>query len=164
MSTSEPRPRYKVLFLCTGNSARSILAEQFLRRIAPTRFEAYSAGASPRGRVNPLVEELLRDVYHIDPSGSRSKSWEEYRDIPFDFVITVCDRARETCPIWPGQPIVAHWSSEDPDSASNDEEAKRIVRKAALEIYRRIELFTALPLESLDRLRLEESVRSIGKA
>jgi len=164
MSTPEPRPRYKVLFLCTGNSARSILAEQFLRRIAPARFEAYSAGASPRGRVNPLVEELLRDVYHIDPSGSRSKSWEEYKDVTFDFVITVCDRARETCPIWPGQPIVAHWSSEDPDSASNEEEAKRIVRKAALEIYRRIELFTALPLESLDRLRLEESVRSIGKA
>jgi len=163
MSTPEPRPRYKVLFLCTGNSARSILAEQFLRRIAPARFEAYSAGASPRGRVNPLVEELLRDVYHIDPSGSRSKSWEEYKDVTFDFVITVCDRARETCPIWPGQPIVAHWSSEDPDSASNEEEAKRIVRKAALEIYRRIELFTALPLESLDRLRLEESVRSIGK-
>jgi len=164
MSAPEPRPRYKVLFLCTGNSARSILAEQFLRRIAPARFEAYSAGASPRGRVNPLVEELLRDVYHIDPSGSRSKSWEEYKDVKFDFVITVCDRARETCPIWPGQPIVAHWSSEDPDSASNEEEAKRIVRKAALEIYRRIELFTALPLESLDRLRLEESVRSIGKA
>jgi len=164
MSSPEPSRKYKVLFLCTGNSARSILAEQFLRRIAPARFEAYSAGASPRGRVNPLVQELLRDVYHIDPSASRSKSWEEYRDIRFDFVITVCDRARETCPVWPGQPIVAHWSSEDPDSASNEDEAKRIVRKAALEIYRRIELFTALPLESLDRLRLEESVRSIGDA
>jgi len=164
MSSPEPSRKYKVLFLCTGNSARSILAEQFLRRIAPARFEAYSAGASPRGRVNPLVQELLRDVYHIDPSACRSKSWEEYRDIRFDFVITVCDRARETCPVWPGQPIVAHWSSEDPDSASNEDEAKRIVRKAALEIYRRIELFTALPLESLDRLRLEESVRSIGEA
>jgi len=164
MSSPEPSRKYKVLFLCTGNSARSILAEQFLRRIAPARFEAYSAGASPRGRVNPLVQELLRDVYHIDPSACRSKSWEEYRDIRFDFVITVCDRARETCPVWPGQPIVAHWSSEDPDSASNEDEAKRIVRKAALEIYRRIELFTALPLESLDRLRLEESVRSIGDA
>jgi arsenate reductase len=164
MSTAEPARKYKVLFLCTGNSARSILAEQFLRRIAPARFEAYSAGANPRGRVNPLVLELLSDVYHIDASQSRSKSWEEYRDVPFDFVITVCDRARETCPLWPGQPIVAHWSSEDPDSATSEEEARRIVRKAALEIYRRIELFTALPLESLDRLRLEERVRSIGKA
>ena len=164
MSTPKPTRKYKVLFLCTGNSARSILAEQFLRRIAPARFEAYSAGANPRGHVNPLVLELLSDLYHIDASQSRSKSWEEYKDVPFDFVITVCDRARETCPIWPGQPIVAHWSSEDPDSATNEEEAGRTVRKTALEIYRRIELFTALPLESLDRLRLEERVRSIGKA
>jgi len=158
------RVPYNVLFLCTGNSARSILAEHFLRRIDPTRFEAYSAGANPRGRVNPLVLELLADVYHIDGSRSRSKSWEEYRDVPFDFVITVCDRARETCPVWPGQPIVAHWSSEDPDSAANEDEARKTVRRAALEIYRRIELFTALPLESLDRLRLEERVRSIGES
>lgn len=163
MSTPEPR-RYKVLFLCTGNSARSILAEHFLRRIAPARFEAYSAGANPRGRVNPLVLELLQDVYDIDASASRSKSWEEYRDVPFDFVITVCDRARESCPIWPGQPIVAHWSSEDPDSASSEDEARQTIRRVALEIYRRIELFTALPLESLDRMKIEERTRAIGSA
>ena len=96
--------KFKILFLCTGNSARSILAEYFLRRLDPVHFETFSAGADPRGRVNPYVLELLSDGYHIDASAARSKSWNEYRDIKFDFVITVCDNARESCPVWPGQP------------------------------------------------------------
>jgi arsenate reductase len=158
-----PDRRYKILFLCTGNSARSILAEFFLRRLDPKRFEVYSAGANPKGRVNPYVLELLRDRYHIEPDGARSKSWEEVRDVKFDFVITVCDRARESCPVWPGQPVIAHWGSEDPDGAVGEDAQREAIRKVGLEIYRRLGLFTALPLESLDRLRLEQMTKAIGK-
>lgn len=154
--------RFKILFLCTGNSSRSILAEYLLRRLDPVHFETYSAGASPKGRVNPYVIEILDDLFHIDATEARSKSWEEYRDIPFDFVITVCDKARETCPIWPGQPIVAHWSSEDPDGVEGEDEKKRVIKRVAQEIYRRLQLFCALPIQSLDRLRLEKMTRAIG--
>lgn len=162
MKPKTPDRRYKILFLCTGNSARSILAEFFLRRLDPKRFEAYSAGANPKGRVNPHVLELLRDSYHIDATGARSKSWEEFRDVRFDFVITVCDKARESCPVWPGQPVIAHWGSEDPDAAQSEEAQRQAIKKVGLEIYRRLGLFTALPLESLDRLRLEQMTRAIG--
>ena len=163
MADAPAQKKFKVLFLCTGNSARSILAEFFLKRLDPKRFEAYSGGASPRGRVNPHVLELLKNDYHIDASAARSKSWEEFRDVKFDFVITVCDRARESCPVWPGQPIVAHWGSEDPDAALEESEQREAVRRVGLEIYRRLSLFTALPIESLDRLRLEEATRAIGR-
>lgn len=162
MERPGPAAKFKVLFLCTGNSARSILAEYFLKRLAPTRFEAFSAGANPKGRVNPYVLELLREGYHIDAADARSKSWEEFRDVKFDFVITVCDRARESCPVWPGQPIVAHWGSQDPDAVEGPEEQKKVIRNVGVEIYRRLGLFTALPMESLDRLRLEQLTRSIG--
>jgi arsenate reductase (thioredoxin) len=163
--TEAPEPkRFKILFLCTGNSARSILAEYFLRRLDPVHFETFSAGANPRGRVNPFVLEILRDGYHIDGSGARSKSWEEFLNLKFDFVITVCDKARESCPVWPGQPIVAHWGSEDPDAVEGGEEEKRqAVKRVAVEIYRRLGLFTSLPIASLDRLRLEEMTKAIGK-
>ena len=161
--TAEPK-RFKILFLCTGNSARSILAEYFLRRLDPAHFETFSAGANPKGRVNPFVLEILKDGYHIDASGARSKSWEEFRDVRFDFVITVCDKARESCPVWPGQPIIAHWGSEDPDAVEGSEEDKKqAVKKVAVEIHRRLGLFTSLPLASLDRLRLEELTRGIAK-
>ena len=164
MTDPSPAKKFKVLFLCTGNSARSILAEYFLRRLDPAHFEAFSAGAHPKGRVNPQVLELLRDGYHIDASGARSKSWDEFRDVKFDFVITVCDNARESCPVWPGQPIVAHWGSQDPDAVDGTEEQKRkAIKEVAVEIYRRLGLFTALPIASLDRLRLEEMTKAIGK-
>ena len=156
--------RLKILFLCTGNSARSILAEYFLRRLDPARFEAFSAGANPKGRVNPYVLEILRYDYHIDASDARSKSWEEFREVRFDLVVTVCDKARESCPVWPGQPIVAHWGSDDPDAVDGDADAKRqAVRRVAVEIHRRLGLLTSLPMETLDRLRLEEQTRAIGK-
>jgi arsenate reductase (thioredoxin) len=164
MPDGDASKRFKILFLCTGNSARSILSEYFLRRLDPVHFDVFSAGANPKGRVNPYVLETLREGYHIDASGARSKSWEEFRDVKFDFVITVCDKARESCPVWPGQPIIAHWGSEDPDAAEGGEEAKRqAVKKVAVEIYRRLGLFTALPIASLDRLRLEQATRAIGK-
>ena len=133
---SEP---YKFLFLCTGNSARSIFGEYLLRRLGGPRFQVYSAGASPTGRVNPFAIRVLRDCYNIDASAARSKSWEEFKDVQFDFVITVCDNARETCPVWPGQPIVAHWSIPDPAAVvGSDEEKYRAFRDVASQINRRL--------------------------
>ena len=154
----------RVLFLCTGNSARSIFAEFLLRRIGQNRFEVHSAGTQPAGRVNPLAIQVLKDLYHIDASEARSKSTDEYLNVDFDFVITVCDNARESCPIWPGQPIVAHWGVPDPALAIGDEqERRRQFKQAALALQRRIELFCALPMEKLDRLKLAELTRDIGQ-
>lgn len=154
---------FKVLFLCTGNSARSILGEYLLRRMGGKRFEVYSAGSFPTGKVNPLAIRVLRDIYHIDADAARSKSWEELSNIKFNFVITVCDNARETCPIWPGQPVVAHWSSPDPALAEGTDEQKyQLFKQVALQIRRRIELFCALPIEKLDRLKLIELTQNIG--
>lgn len=153
MSAGEKR--YKVLFLCTGNSARSILSEYFLRQADSRRFEAFSAGSHPKGEVNPLALRLLQEVYKIDASGARSKSWEELKDIGFDFVITVCDNAKESCPIFPGQPIAAHWGVPDPTDYDGFKEAGRV-------LARRVELFADLPLEKLDRPRAEELTREIG--
>ena len=157
--------RFKVLFLCTGNSARSILAESLLRKTDRRRFESFSAGSHPKGEVHPLALRLLSEVYRIDASEARSKSWEEYRDIQFDFVITVCDNARESCPYWPGQPIVAHWGLPDPaDFDGPEEEQYALFKDAARILARRIELFCNLPFEKLDRLRLEQLTREIGQS
>jgi arsenate reductase len=154
---------YKVLFLCTGNSARSILGEYLLKRMGGKRFEVYSAGSFPTGKVNPLAIQVLRNIYHIDASAARSKTWEEFANMNFDFVITVCDNARETCPIWPGQPILAHWSSPDPALVQGTDEQKyQVFKQVALQIRRRIELFCALPIEKLDRLKLTELTQDIG--
>ena len=105
---------YRVLILCTGNSARSIIGEYLLNLRGRGRFQASSAGARPTGAVNPLALWVLKERYGIDASGARSKSWDEFKDVRFDFVITVCDNARESCPVWPGQPVLAEW-----DEASN---------------------------------------------
>ena len=157
---SEP---YKFLFLCTGNSARSIIAEYLLRRLGGSRFQVFSAGASPTGTVNPLAIRVLKDVYNIDASNARGKSWEELKDVEFDFVVTVCDNARESCPIWPGQPIVAHWSSPDPAAVNGtDAEKYRAFKDVAFEINRRLELFTSLELDKLDRFKLAAAIREIG--
>jgi arsenate reductase len=161
----EPSPQYKVLFLCTGNSARSILGEYLLRRIGGERFEVYSAGSFPTGEVNQFALSVLRDVYDIDASDARSKSWETFEGLQFDFVITVCDNARESCPLWPGQPIVAHWGLPDPALASGPtEEISRTFKNVAFELQRRIELFVALPLEKLDRLKIAELTNEIGES
>lgn len=154
---------YKLLFLCTGNSARSIFGEYLLKRIGGRRFEVYSAGSFPTGKINPFAVRVLKDVYHIDASEAGSKSWEEFGDTEFDFVITVCDNARESCPVWPGQPIIAHWGSPDPALAEGtDEQIYKVFKQVAFQIQRRIELFTSLPLEKLDRLRLAALTKEIG--
>jgi arsenate reductase (thioredoxin) len=154
----------RVLFLCTGNSARSIFAEYLLRRIGAGRFEVYSAGSNPTGTVNPYALRVLNEGYHIDTSNARSKSWKEYEYLEFDFVITVCDNARESCPIWPGQPIIAHWGVPDPAlAAGTDKEVFREFSQTAHHLQRRIELFCALPFDKLERLKLEKLTQDIGK-
>ena len=158
----ETKP-YKFLFLCTGNSARSIFGEYLLRRLGGSRFQVFSAGSFPTGKVNPFAIQVLMDVYNIDASDARSKSWEEFNDVEFDFVVTVCDNARETCPIWPGQPIVAHWSSPDPAAVEGTEAEKyRAFKEVAFQINRRLQRFTSLPLEKLDRVKLGAAIREIG--
>ena len=158
----ESKP-YKFLFLCTGNSARSIFGEYLLRRLGGPRFQVFSAGSFPNGKVNPIAIQVLKDIYNIDASEARSKSWEEFKDVEFDFVVTVCDNARETCPIWPGQPIVAHWSSPDPAAVEgSDAEKYRAFKDVAFQINRRLQLFTSLPLDKLDRLKLAAATQEIG--
>jgi len=156
--------KMRVLFLCSGNSARSIFAEYLLKRVGQGRFESYSAGTEPVGTVNPLTLQVLHELYHIDPTDARSKSWEEFKDQEFDFVITVCDTARQSCPVLPGQPIVGHWAVPDPAVATGtDAQVFKEFRNAALLLGRRIELFCALPFGKLDRLRLEQLTKDIGK-
>lgn len=156
--------RFKILFLCTGNSARSIFCEYFMQKLGATKFEPFSAGADPRSRVNPYTLRVLREIYKIDASDARSKSWDEYKGVTFDFVITVCDNAKEHCPYWPGQPIVAHWSLPDPaDFQGSDKKTFDHFWKVSQLIYRRIDLLTNLPFGKLDRLRLESAVKEIGR-
>lgn len=153
-----------VLFLCTGNSARSILAEGLLNKLGEGRFHAFSAGSQPVGQVNPYALERLA-LEAITLADARSKSWDEFAkpDAPvLDFVITVCDNAaNEVCPVWPGQPVTAHWGLFDPAAAEESE--KRIAfAKAFAILERRISLFTSLPVASLERMALEHKVREIG--
>ncbi|MDR0533155.1 MAG: arsenate reductase ArsC [Verrucomicrobiales bacterium] len=163
MTTNKTHP-YKILFLCTGNSGRSILAEFLLRQSAGDKFEVYSAGANPTGKVNPIILWVLDEVFNIEAASARSKSWTEFQDFTFDFVITLCDRARESCPVWRGQPIIAHWGFEDPANFIGDEEQKQqAVTKIAFEIKRRIDLFIALPFEKLENIRLAYAVQELGR-
>jgi protein-tyrosine-phosphatase len=155
------KPPYKVLILCTGNSARSILGEYLLREKGRGRFEVFSAGSHPTGRVNPLAVRTLRERYNLDASAARSKSWDEFKDVNFDFVITVCDNAKEACPVWPGQPMIAHWGSPDPAAAEGTEEEKyRMFVNVASQIARRVELFCAFPD---DKLLDAVAVRQVGQ-
>lgn len=160
---------YTVLFLCTGNSARSILAEAILNSLAVGggRFKAYSAGSFPKGEVNPFALELL-SRNNLPTAELRSKSWNEFAGPgapELDFAITVCDQAAgEICPIWPGQPVTAHWSVPDPAAIEGDDARKRHAFIEAFTVLkRRIELFTSLPMDKLDRLALHERVKAIGK-
>ena len=157
---------HNVLFLCTGNSARSILAEAILNKDGAGRFRAFSAGSFPKGEVHPAALELVREVGH-PTGGYRSKSWDEFAASgapPLDFIFTVCDNAAgETCPVWPGKPVTAHWGIEDP-AAVEDPGQRAAFRHAYQALKRRIDLFLALPLDSIDELSLANRLREIGKS
>ena len=159
---------YNVLFLCTGNSARSILAEAYLNSAGLGRFVAYSAGSEPAGRVNPFALELPRKN-RMGTEELRSKNWDEFTEpgAPrMNFVFTVCDNAAgEVCPVWPGQPVSAHWGIEDPAAVQGtDEDKRRAFLKAFTQLSTRINLFLNLPLEKLDRMALKAKLDEIGKA
>jgi arsenate reductase (thioredoxin) len=161
------KSHYNVLFLCTGNSARSIMAEGIMNVKGRPRFTAYSAGSHPSGTVRPEALRQL-ETAHIPTEGFRSKSWEEFSkpDAPqLDFVFTVCDSAaKEVCPIWPGQPMTAHWGVPDPAAVrGTEEEVQRAYRDAFFMLDRRISLFLVLPLSSIDKLALRKELDNIGR-
>lgn len=159
--------RYNVLFVCTGNSARSILSEALMNRLGDGRFVAYSAGSHPKGEVNPFaLRELAR--WHLPTDGYRSKSWDEFAQAgapELDFVFTVCDKAAgEVCPVWPGQPMTAHWGVPDPaEVEGSDERKQQVMHEVALVLKRRIDLLLSVPIEKLDNIALQKAVRDIGQ-
>src|ERR1700722_8409592 len=166
MCAMAERP-YNVLFLCTGNSARSIIAEAILNRLGGGKFRACSAGSQPKGQVNPHTIQLLQNLGY-DTSGARSKSWDEFAkagEPKFDFVFTVCDSAAaEACPVWPGQPMTAHWGIPDPAEAKGSPAEVALAFKDAYRLLnQRIGIFTALPLRALDQLALQNKLREIGR-
>jgi arsenate reductase len=168
MMVTPASPRvFNVLFLCTGNSARSIVAESMLSSIGRPKFKAYSAGSQPAGRVNPFALEYL-EANRLPTDGLRSKSWDEFakEGAPaMDFVITVCDNAAgEACPVWPGQPMTAHWGVPDPAAVQgSDDEKRKMVSEVSRILLNRIRLLTSLPIEKLDRLSLQNKLREIGR-
>ena len=158
---------YNVLFLCTGNSARSILAESLLNYWGKGKFRAYSAGSHPKGHVHPMAVELLQRV-NLPTQGLRSKSWDEFAAPAtprIDFILTVCDNAAgEVCPVWPGRPMTAHWGIADPAAVEGSDVDKVFAfRKALDELEARVKLFASLPIASLDDLTLQARLREIGK-
>lgn len=165
--TVAPKP-YNVLFLCTGNSARSIMAESLMNHHGRGRFRAFSAGSHPRGAVHPIALQLLAQL-KLPTDGLRSKSWDEFArpGAPtLDFVFTVCDNAAgEACPLWPGQPMTAHWGVPDPPAAGRSERERWLAfREALRQLENRVKLFASLPLASIDRLSLQRRVDEIGRA
>jgi arsenate reductase len=160
------RKPYNILVLCTGNSARSIMAEALLNTMGAGRFKAYSAGSHPTGRVNPYATEQVRSLGY-PTEGLRSKSWDEFAqpDAPvMDFILTVCDNAAgEVCPVWPGKPVTAHWGFPDPAAVTGTEEEKRAAFARTMhQIRNRVQLFMSLPLETLDRMAVESRMRALG--
>jgi arsenate reductase (thioredoxin) len=157
--------KFNVLFICTSNSGRSIIAEAVLRSMSGTPFNAYSAGSHPKGSVNPFALEVLKKN-RISTDGLRSKDWSEFAkpDSPtLDFVFTVCDKAAgEVCPVWPGQPLTAHWGVKSPSENANDDETLHEYAEITQILRRRIELLVALPVEKLDRLALQKELTHIG--
>lgn len=163
--TQNQRP-LNVLFLCTGNSARSIIAEAVLNTIGKGKFKAYSAGSMPNGQINPYVAEFL-EMEGFDLSNFSSKSWDVFAEgksqVDFDFVITVCDNAAgEVCPMWPGQPITAHWGMPDPAAQETPEATRKVVRDVFHALSRRLGILTCLPFDRLSRLALEKETRDLA--
>jgi len=159
---------FNVLFLCTGNSARSIMAEAILNRLGIGKFRGFSAGSHPTGTVNPFAIEQIAGRLEMPTDGFRSKNWEEFAAAgapALDFVFTVCDNAaNEVCPVWPGQPMTAHWGVPDPAALVGADEEKRLAfARAFNQLYNRIQVFTALPVASLDKLTLKKELDAIGQ-
>lgn len=162
MTLSSRHGKRRILILCTGNSARSQIAEALLARKGGSRFDVVSAGSRPAAQVNPYAVRVLAEA-GIDWAGREPKGLDGLDRQPWDFVITVCDRAKEACPIFPGQPLLAHWGMPDPAAVEgSDQDKLRAFRETFAVLSRRIDLLLALPVEKLDRLRLEEQVRAIG--
>jgi arsenate reductase (thioredoxin) len=162
-----PEQPYNILFLCTGNSARSIIAEAILNKVGAGKFVAYSAGSQPKGQINPYTIQLLHSLGY-ETSQLRSKSWHEFakpRAPPLDFTFTVCDNAAgETCPLWPGQPMTAHWGVPDPAEATGTPAEVALAFKDAYRmLHQRIGIFVALPIRSLDQLSLQKRLHEIGR-
>ena len=162
-----PDRAFNVLFLCTGNSSRSIIAEAILNKVGAGKFHAYSAGSQPKGKVNPYTIQLLQDLGH-ETSALRSKLWNEFARPdapPLDFAFTVCDNAAgETCPVWPGQPMTAHWGIPDPAEAKGTPAEIALAFKATYRMLnQRIAMFTAMPIASLDKLSLQTKLHEIGR-
>ena len=156
--------KFKILFLCTWNASRSIFAEYFMKEMGADRFEAFSAGVTPKGEVSPITLKILQDKFHIDASGARSKSWEEFKDQQLDFVVSVSEQAEQTSHVFPGQPILAHWPYEDPTKAQGTpEQVETAYFRAASRIRYRLQLFNNLSFDQLDRLRIEVKMNELAE-
>ena len=160
-----PAQKFKILFLCTWNASRSIFAEYFMKDMGSSRFEAFSAGVTPKGQVSPITLRLLQTKFRIDPSGARSKSWEEFKDEHLDFVVSVSEQAEQTSHAFPGQPILAHWPYEDPTKVhGTPEEAETAYFRVASRIRYRLQLFNNLSFDQVDRLRIEVKMKKLAES
>ena len=162
-SMETPAQKFKILFLCTWNASRSIFAEYFMKDIGVGRFEAFSAGVTPKGQVSPVTLKVLRDKFRIDASGARSKSWEEFKDERLDFIVSVSEQAEQTSHALPGQPILAHWPYDDPANVQGtSEQVEAAYFRLASKIRYRLQLFNNLSFDQLDRLRIEGKMKELG--
>jgi arsenate reductase len=160
-----PAHKFKILFLCTWNSSRSIFAEYFMKDIGLDRFEAFSAGVTPKGQVSPITLKVLQDKFRIDASGARSKSWEEFKDEHLDFMVSVSEQAEQTSHAFPGRPILAHWPYEDPTKfQGTPEQVEAAYFRVASRIRYRLQLFNNLSFDQLDRLRIEVKMKELAES
>jgi arsenate reductase (thioredoxin) len=160
-----PAQKFRILFLCTWNASRSIFAEYFMKELGSARFEAFSAGVTPKGQVSPITLRILHDRFRIDASGARSKSWEEFKNEHLDFVVSVSEQAEQTSHAFPGRPILAHWPYDDPAKVQGTtEEVEAAYFRVASRIRYRLQLFNNLSLDQLDRLRVEVQMKQLSES
>ena len=160
-----PAQKFKILFLCTWNASRSIFAEYFMKDMGSSRFDAFSAGLTPKGQVSPITLRVLQTKFRIDPSGARSKSWEEFKDEHLDFVVSVSEQAEQTSHAFPGRPILAHWAYEDPTKVQGTpEEVEAAYFRVASRIRYRLQLFNNLSFDQVDRLRMEVKMKKLAES
>ena len=160
-----PTQKFKMLFLCTWNASRSIFAEYFMKDFGAGRFEAFSAGVTPKGQVSPITLKVLQDKFRIDASGARSKSWEEFKDEHLDFVVSLSEQAEQTSHAFPGQPILAHWPFDDPTQVQGTpEQVEAAYFRVASRIRYRLQLFNNLSFDQLDRLRIELKMKKLAES